>query len=119
VARARPELGRLAFGSDFPVESPDPLPGLFAARMRSNPGDSPEKALSPDQSLDGIAALGGFTSGAAYAAHQEARRGRLLPGYATDLTVLTRDPVTCAASDLLSAKVTMTVINGQVAWRAP
>lgn len=114
-----PELGRLAFGSDFPVESPDPLAGLFAARMRSNPGDAPEKALPADQSLDGIAALAGFTSGAAYAAHQEERRGRLLPGYATDITVLTIDPVTCAAADLLAARVTMTVINGEIVWRAP
>lgn len=114
-----PELGRLAFGSDFPVESPDPLAGLFAARMRSSPGDAPDKVLPADQSLDGIAALAGFTSGAAYAAHQDERRGRLLPGYATDMTVLTIDPVTCAASDLTKAKVTMTVINGEVVWRAP
>lgn len=113
-----PELGRLAFGSDFPVESPDPLAGLFAARMRSNPGDSPDEGLSADQTLDGIAALGGFTSGAAHAAHQDERRGRLLPGYATDMTVLTIDPVTCAPEELLSARVTMTIINGAIVWRA-
>jgi predicted amidohydrolase YtcJ len=114
-----PELGRLAFGSDFPVESPDPRAGLFAARMRSNPGDAPDKMLPADQSLDGIAALAGFTSGAAYAVHQDERRGRLLPGYATDMTVMTLDPVTCPASEVLDAKVTMTVINGEVVWRAP
>ena len=114
-----PELGRLAFGSDFPVESPDPLAGLFAARMRSSPGDAPDKALPADQTLDGIAALAGFTSGAAYAAHQEERRGRLLPGFATDLTVLNLDPVTCKPGDLVHGKVTMTVINGEVVWRAP
>ncbi|MFN0006927.1 MAG: amidohydrolase [Planctomycetota bacterium] len=113
-----PELGRLAFGSDFPVESPDPVAGLFAARMRSNPGDSPDEELSSDQSLDGIAALGGFTSGAAYAAHQDERRGRLLPGYATDMTVLTIDPVTCSPEDLRAARVTMTIINGAIVWRA-
>jgi len=113
-----PELGRLAFGSDFPVESPDPLMGLFAARMRPNAGDSPEQGLPADQSLDGIAALAGFTSGAAHAAHQDERRGRLLPGYATDMTVLTVDPVTCAPEELRSARVTMTIINGAIVWRA-
>lgn len=114
-----PELGRLAFGSDFPVESPDPLAGLFAARMRSGQGSTPEKVLPADQRLDGVAALAGFTSGAAYAGHQEERRGRLLPGFALDLTVLTVDPVTCQPSDLLNAKVTMTWINGELVWRGP
>jgi hypothetical protein len=114
-----PELGRLAFGSDFPVESPDPLAGLFAARMRSGQGSTTEKVLPADQRLDGVAALAGFTSGAAYAGHQEERRGRLLPGYALDLTVLTVDPVTCQPSDLLNAKVTMTWINGELVWRGP
>jgi predicted amidohydrolase YtcJ len=114
-----PELGRLAFGSDFPVESPDPIAGLFAARMRSNPGDAPERSLPADQSLDGIAALAGFTSGAAHAGHQEDRRGRLLPGFATDMTLLTLDPVTCPTANLLSAKPAMTIINGEIVWRAP
>jgi hypothetical protein len=114
-----PELGRLAFGSDFPVESPDPLMGLYAARQRPNQGDAPDQGRSADQSLDGIAALGGFTSGAAYAGHQDDRRGRLLPGYATDMTVLTVDPVTCAPEELRSARVTMTIINGVIVWRGP
>jgi hypothetical protein len=114
-----PELGRLAFGSDFPAASPDPLAGLFAARVRSNTGDSPDQAQAAYQSLDGIAGLAGFTIGAAHAAHQDERRGRLLPGYATDMTVLTVDPVTCAPEELRTARVAMTIINGAIVWRAP
>ncbi len=113
-----PELRPLAFGSDFPVESPDPLPGLYAARMRSNPAGGPDATLSADQRLDGASALAGFTSGAAYACHQENRRGRLLPGFACDLTVLSVDPVACDPAALLSAHVAMTVINGEIVWRA-
>ncbi len=114
-----PELGRLALGSDFPVESPDPLQGIFAARTRTKAGGKPEEALLPEQRLDGTAALAGFTSGAAWAARQDDRRGRLLPGYACDLTVLGVDPTTCEPADLLTDSVRMTVINGRVAWRAP
>ena len=114
-----PELGRLALGSDFPVESPDPLQGLFAARTRTKVGGKPEEALLPEQRLDGAAALAGFTSGAAWAARQDDRRGRLLPGYACDLTVLGVDPTTCEPAELLKDSVRMTVINGLVVWRAP
>lgn len=112
-----PELGRLAFGSDFPYESPDPLRGLYAARTRPNVegGDQPNV---PEQRLDGASALAGFTSGAAYAAFQEDRRGRLQPGYACDMSVLSVDPVSCPPEALLKASVRATVINGVVVWRA-
>ena len=113
-----PQLRALAFGSDFPVESPDPLAGLYAARTRSTPSDDADSSLFPDQSLDGASALEGFTIGAAYACHQEDRRGRLLPGYGCDMTVLTVDPVRCDPAQLLGAKATMTIVNGEVVWRA-
>jgi predicted amidohydrolase YtcJ len=114
-----PELGRLAFGSDFPVESPDPLEGIFAARTRMKAGGKAEETLLPEQRLDGAAALSGFTSGAAWASRQDGRRGRLLPGYACDLTVLGVDPTKCAPADLLKDSVRLVVINGVVAWSAP
>jgi predicted amidohydrolase YtcJ len=115
-----PQLGRLAFGSDFPLENPDPLRGLYAARTRQslavqNPSD--QVAFVPEQRLDGNAALVGFTSGAAYACHQEDRRGRLVPGFACDMTVLDVDPTTCEPSALLKARILMTVVNGRVVWR--
>lgn len=114
-----PELRLLAFGSDFPVESPDPLAGLYAARTRTNPGETPsDGAATRSEALDGASALSGFTSGAAYACHQEDRRGRLLPGFGCDITVLDVDPVTCDPAALKSAHVIMTVVNGEIVWRA-
>ena len=115
-----PELRLLAFGSDFPVESPDPLAGLYAARTRMDPGAAPSSDGNPPRSeaLDGASALAGFTSGAAYACHQEDRRGRLMPGYGCDMTVLDVDPVACEPSALKSAHVLMTIVNGEVVWRA-
>jgi predicted amidohydrolase YtcJ len=107
-----PELRLLAFGSDFPVESPDPLAGLYAARTRTNPGETPSDGAAPrSEALDGASALSGFTSGAAYACHQEDRRGRLLPGFGCDITVLDVDPVTCDPAALKSAHVIMTIVN--------
>jgi hypothetical protein len=109
----------LALGSDFPVESPNPLFGLHAARTRQDSRSEPVGGWQPEQRLDGLTALAGFTEGAAFAAHEEHRRGRLLPGFAADLTVLTVDPVTCPPEALLTAEVLATVIDGEVVYTVP
>lgn len=112
--RLAPGLGQLAFGSDFPIQLPNPLLGIFAARTGGAPAGGDDL---PEKSLDGAAALAGYTSGAAYACHQENRRGSLKPGYWADLTVLSVDPVLCDPEQLLEAEVLMTVINGEIAFR--
>ncbi len=104
----------LAFGSDFPVESPDPLLGLYAARTRQDAHGVPAGGWLPEQCLDGRAALAAFTTGAAYAAHEERRRGQLRPGFAADLTVLSVDPIRCEPRALLAARVLATVVDGQL-----
>jgi hypothetical protein len=114
-----PEVGRLAFGSDFPVESPDPLQGLYAARTRTKAGAANAQPLLPEQRLDGAAALAGFTSGAAWAARQDRRRGQLVAGYACDITVLGVDPTTCDPAELLTDRVRMTIVNGRTVYVAP
>ena len=106
----------LALGSDFPVESPSPLLGLYAARTRQDARGNPPGGWLPEQRLDGVAALAGFTSGAAYAAHEEAHRGKLLPGFAADLTVLSVDPIRCEPRQLLAARVLATLVDGELAY---
>jgi hypothetical protein len=108
----------LACGSDFPVESPDPLLGLYAARTRQDAHGNPAGGWLADQCLDGRTALAGFTAGAAYAAHEEGQRGKLLPGYAADVTVLTVDPVRCEPKALLGARVLATIVDGQIEYSA-
>ncbi len=106
----------LACGSDFPVESTSPLLGLYAARTRTDERGEPPGGWLPDQALSGAEALAGFTSGAAYAAREEERRGKLLPGHAADITVLDVDPVRCEPSALLRARVLRTVIDGTIVY---
>ncbi len=106
--------GWLAFGSDFPVESPDPIEGLYAARTRMDKQGLPEGGWLSDQALSGAEALRAFTRGAAFAAHEEETRGHLAVGCFADMTVLDTDPVLCEPAKLLEAKVLMTVIDGVV-----
>ena len=78
----------LAFGSDFPVESPNPFPGLTAAISRQDMNGQPPGGWRPEERVSFEQALAGFTRGAAYAGFAEdadrqprARQmGRLHPG---------------------------------------
>ena len=94
----------LCFGSDAPIEPLAPLAGVQAAVTRDWPV---AEALTIPLALDG------FWSGAAYARHAERRLGRLLPGYAADLTVLERDPVTCPPDEIADIAVVATMTGGR------
>jgi predicted amidohydrolase YtcJ len=110
--------GRLAFGSDFPVENANPLLGLYAARTRQDADGNPSGGWWPQERLDGEQALRGFTTGAAYASFSEDVRGMLRPGMDADLVALTVDPVEAPPRDLLTGKALLTVVSGQVVYRS-
>ncbi|NTX35166.1 amidohydrolase [Myxococcus sp. CA033] len=108
----------LALGSDFPVERPDVLAGLYAARTRQDARGTPEGGWYADQRLSGEEALEGFTVGAAYASFAEARRGRLQPGMDADFVALSVDPVDAPVAELPGAQVRLTVVGGDEVYRA-
>lgn len=109
----------LALGSDFPVEQPDMLAGLYAARTRQDAAGQPPGGWFPDQRLSGQEALEGFTVGNAYASFAEKVRGRLQPGMDADFVALSVDPVEAQPSALLTAQVRLTVVGGAEVYRAP
>src|ERR1043165_9430553 len=107
---------RLAFGSDAPVESPNPFWGLHAAVTRRRADGSPSaEGWYPEQKLTMREAWEAFTLGPAYAAHMENRLGRLAPNYLADLIVLdaSQDPFTCNADDLLTMQSSATMVGGE------
>ncbi|PKN94926.1 MAG: amidohydrolase [Chloroflexi bacterium HGW-Chloroflexi-6] len=109
----------LAFGSDAPVESPNPFLGLHAAVTRRRADGSPgPEGWYPEQRLSMAEALAGFTTGAAYAAGMEDRLGRLSPGYYADLIVLEEDPLTCPPDVLLTMQTFATMLGGEWVWQS-
>lgn len=109
----------LAFGSDAPVESPNPFWGLYAAVARRRVDGTPGSAgWYPEQRLTFREALEGFTTGAAYAAGLEDRQGRLSPGFDADLIVLESDPFTCPVEEIHTLKSSATMIAGEWLWQA-
>jgi predicted amidohydrolase YtcJ len=104
----------LAFGSDAPVESPNPFRGLHAAVTRRRADGSPgEQGWYPEERLSLLEALHGFTTGAAYAAGMEDRMGRLSPGCLADLIVLETDPFTVEPSELQFILPVRTMVGGE------
>jgi predicted amidohydrolase YtcJ len=117
--RLRAAGATLALGSDFPVERPDMLAGLYAARTRQDEAGQPPGGWHPDQRLSGEEALEGFTTGNAYASFSESVRGRLQPGMDADFVALSVDPVDAQPTDLLTGQVRLTVVAGSEVYRAP
>jgi len=82
----------LILGSDFPVEPPSPIRGIFAAIRRLDPDTrkSPhgERGWYEEQKLTFEEALNGFTRDAAYAAFSEEWMGSIETGKWADWVVV-------------------------------
>ena len=109
----------LAFGSDAPVESPNPFSGIHAAVTRRRADGSPNPdGWHPEQRLTIREAIEGFTTGAAYAAYSENRVGKLAEGYLADLIVLEKDPFTCDPEEMKDLQLSATMIDGDWVWQS-
>jgi len=111
---------RLAFGTDFPVESPNPFPGLAAAVSRQDMQGQPPGGWIPGERLTFAQALSAYTRGAAYAGFAEDRIGSLEPGKWADFILVDRDPTRVDAQSVARTKVLETWVGGKKVWaRAP
>ena len=109
----------LAFGSDFPVESPNPFPGLAAAVSRQDMSGQPPGGWRPQDRVSFEQALAGFTRGAAYAGFAETRIGSLEPGKWADFILVDRDVSKVDAQALARTQVLETWVAGKKVWERP
>jgi len=107
----------LAFGSDFPVENPNPIWGFYAAVSRQDRQGNPDGGWFPNQRLTRAEALRSWTIEGAYAAFQETTKGSIEPGKFADFVVLSDDIMQIAPARIPTARVTMTVVNGRVVYQ--
>ena len=103
---------RLAFGSDFPVESADPRLGLYAAVTTQRVDGTPPGGYRPTERLTVLEAIRAFTSDAAYAAFSEGELGRLAVGQRADLVVWDRDLTMVGSAEMLEARVVQSWVGG-------
>ncbi len=108
----------VANGSDFPVEEPNPMLGLYAAITRQDLKGEPAGGWMPDQRMTREQALKSWTLDGAYAAFEEKVKGSLEPGKLADFLVLDRDIMTAPVTEIAGTKVKMTVLGGRVVHEA-
>jgi predicted amidohydrolase YtcJ len=107
----------LAFGSDCPVETLDPLPGIHAAvTRRSHAGSPGPEGWIPAQRLTVTEAVHAYTVGAAQASGEAHLKGSLSPGKLADVTVLSRDIFAIESMEILGSRVTMTIFDGRIVF---
>jgi len=106
----------VANGSDFPVESPNPLAGFYAAITRQNRNGEPVAGWFPEQRMTREEALRSWTQGGAFAAFEEGSKGSLAVGKLADFVVLSADIMRVPPREILNARVTMTVVGGEVVY---
>jgi predicted amidohydrolase YtcJ len=110
--------GRIAGGSDFPVESLRPLLGIHAAVTRTDASGKPEGGWLADERLTIEEAVRAFTIDAAYAAHGETDAGSLTPGKRADCVILSDDIFSVEPRDIPKIEVLATIVGGEIVYRS-
>ena len=109
---------KLAFGSDAPVEKPDPWAGWAAAITRQGADGEPAGGWQPQETVTREQAWWAYTGGAAYAGFAEAQFGSLQPGQRADFIIVDRDPMTATPDQLRGTRVEQTWVGGQKVFDA-
>lgn len=107
---------RLAFGSDTPVELPDPWTGFAAAITRQDATGAPAGGWQAQEKVDRLTAFAAYTTGAAYAGFAESRFGRIAPGFRADFVLVDTDPMTASPEAIRKTRVLQTWVGGGRVW---
>ena len=107
----------VACGSDFPIESPNPFWGIYAAVSRQDFAQKPAKGWHPEQAMTRLEAFRCFTIDAAYAGHQEKILGTLEKGKWADFIVVDQDLFTMPVKDIYKMSVLQTWQAGRQVYK--
>lgn len=102
-------------GTDVPVESISPIASYTSSVTRRMANG---EQFFPEQSMGRMEALYSYTLGCAEAVFDEDELGSLTPGKRADITVLNANPLTVSEDELADLQVEMTLVEGEVRYRA-
>lgn len=106
----------VVFGSDAPVEDPNPFHGIHAAITRAREG-GPERGWQPEETVSRRTAVSLFSHAVARASYEENVKGCLAPGMLADFVAVDRDVFTVDAAAVRDTVVQATVVGGEVRYR--
>ncbi|NCB17887.1 MAG: amidohydrolase, partial [Synergistales bacterium] len=100
-----------------PVETFDPLWGIYTAVARKDRDGFPEGGWNPAQKLTVEEAVDLYTRGGAYASFEEHKKGTLQAGKYADLVVLDRDILAVPEEEIPAGKAVLTMMGGKITFR--
>ena len=110
--------GVLAFGSDWPVVTLNPWPGVQNALTRKTTEGNPPDGFVPQERVSLEDAIKGYTLGAAFAGHREKTEGSIEPGKLADLIVLSQDLFKINPNQIANMDVLLTMVGGKVVYQS-
>lgn len=105
--------GKLAFGSDAPVEPADAFAGLAVAISRTDSNGEPFGGWRAQETVSREQALKAFTADAAFAGFADGRFGRLVPGERADFILVDRDPLLASPADIRATSISGVWVGGE------
>ena len=111
--------GKVALGTDFPVEHVSPLKTFFAAVARTTENQLPEGGFQMEDALTRPEALKGMTIWAAHANFEDEIKGSIEIGKVADLVILKKDIMKIDVNEIPDVEVLATILNGDMVYGAP
>jgi hypothetical protein len=108
---------KLAFGTDYSVESINPFRGLYACVTRELPDGGPAGGWEPQEKISLDDCIHAYTVGSAYAEFEEGRKGQIKVGQFADFIILSQDLTKVPSKELLKTEVLQTVVGGRTVYQ--
>lgn len=106
------QYGKIALGTDFPVENISTIKTFYAATIRKDVDGYPKDGFQPSDALSREEALRGMTIWAAYSNFEEGEKGSLEAGKLADFVIMDKDWMNCTDDEILDTKIVNTYIGG-------
>jgi len=110
--------GHLAFGSDWPVVTLNPWPGVQNLLTRQTTEGNPPGGWNTYECITLEQAINGYTLGAAYAGRREKTEGSLETGKVADLIVVSQDLFHTDPHQVGKTEVLVTIVGGKVVYES-
>ncbi len=108
--------GRIALGTDFPVEEVSPISTFYAAVSRKDLDKYPPKGFQYQNALSRREALLGITIWAAYANFEDDIKGSISPGKYADFVILDKDIMEIETEKIPFTRIVATILNGEIVY---
>lgn len=108
--------GKIALGTDFPVEQVSPFLTFHSAVARQDSEDYPLDGFQMENALSREEALKGMTIWAAYSNFEEKEKGSIEAGKLADFIILDQNIMVVDNKDIPKVKVLKTFVNGVIQY---